>query len=182
MLREVYAHATYGRVLLLDQCPTCGGVWFDRWELYFLDPSEAGRLESLDIQALNAPNLVKKGTGMCPLCEVGLIDFHDPALPPDACIRRCPECSGLWLNRGELGKFAKKRSALRTSRVTPAAPYPPIKALRKLQKALDTKAVSRPWTPPEDAEVAPLTWRDVAEGLAFLMPHILFDKIFYGFI
>lgn len=47
-LGGVYAEANYGRVLLLDQCRSCGGVWFDRWELYFLKDSSLGPLGRFD--------------------------------------------------------------------------------------------------------------------------------------
>ena len=36
-MREVTAHARTGYGLLLDQCPRCGGIWCDRWELFPLD-------------------------------------------------------------------------------------------------------------------------------------------------
>jgi Zn-finger nucleic acid-binding protein len=187
ILEEVYASATYGRVLLLDQCPACGGVWFDRWELYFLGPGEAKRLESIDPAAIATPNPLKKGLGMCPLCAVGLSDFNDPALPPDACIKRCPQCSGLWLNRGELARYEEHRARLRGTAPVPtgaALPPPGVKTLKNLQKALDTSAVSRPWSRPlpEESYAAPLTAREVAEDLAPIILRILFNIIFHRIV
>jgi len=186
VLEEVYASATYGRVLLLDQCGACGGVWFDRWELYFLGPGEAKRLESVDHAAMAAPNPAKKGSGVCPLCAVGLLDFKDPALPPDACIKRCPKCSGLWLNRGELVKYAEHRARLRGNAASvqtgAALPPPGVKTLASLQKALDTSAVSRPWSLPEQAYAAPLTASEVAEDLVPVILRILFSIIFHRIV
>jgi len=47
-LKQVYAEANYGRVLLLDQCDKCGGIWFDSWELYYHKDAEAKRLDSIE--------------------------------------------------------------------------------------------------------------------------------------
>ena len=51
-LKEVCAEANYGRYLLLDQCPDCGGIWFDNWELYYLKNGEANRLDPIDSEKL----------------------------------------------------------------------------------------------------------------------------------
>ncbi len=188
VLEEVYASATYGRVLLLDQCPACGGLWFDRWELYFLGPGEAERLDPIDAPAVVSPNPEKKGAGRCPVCGAALTDFKDPSLPADACIKRCPECSGLWLNRGELARYAEHRALLKGAGAHGPAggrglPGPGIETLRNLQKALDTGAVSRPFTPaPQFGERAPLTAREAAEDLVPIILRILLNMVFYRFV
>ncbi|MBI3398820.1 MAG: zf-TFIIB domain-containing protein [Deltaproteobacteria bacterium] len=116
-LKEVYAGANYGRVLLLDQCERCGGIWFDCWELYHLKDAEAKRLDTIGINSLLAAPPSQQGSGLCPKCNtVSLEHFKDPNLPADSKINRCPKCNGLWLNRGELTKYdenkGKRRSRL----------------------------------------------------------------------
>lgn len=142
VLNNAYAEANYGRVLLLDQCPFCGGTWFDKWELYFLkdgtiqqaeaatvspssDEPEASDssalighspppgLNAMDVAAFLAEKAGRKGSGQCPVCSVELIDFKDPLLPEDASIMRCPRCSGLWLNRGGLKRYMEHRALVK---------------------------------------------------------------------
>lgn len=101
-MNQVTAHARSGYGLLLDQCPRCGGIWCDRWELYPLDRGEAARLEAVDEARLQDTIPPPTTPGRCPRCASPLRPFHDPALPADAAIERCPVCDGMWLNRGTL--------------------------------------------------------------------------------
>ncbi len=112
-LKEVYAEAHYGRYLLLDQCQDCGGIWFDQWELYYLKDCEAKRLDPVDKGRLLSPLSFRKGPGTCPVCEIDLKPFRDLNLPEDANIERCPQCSGLWLNRGELRRYEDHKRILK---------------------------------------------------------------------
>lgn len=101
-MAQVTAHARSGYGILLDQCPRCGGIWCDRWELYPVDGGEAARLDAPDEGRLHAPSPPPAAPGRCPRCTNALRPFRDPALPPDAMIERCPVCDGMWLNRGTL--------------------------------------------------------------------------------
>ena len=104
-MQQVNAHARTGYALLLDQCPDCGGIWCDRWELYPLDRGEVARLDPVDEQRLRGPAPPSPSPGRCPRCTSPLRLFRDPLLPPDAHIQRCPVCDGMWLNRGELSRI-----------------------------------------------------------------------------
>ena len=97
----------------MDQCQDCGGIWFDRWELYYLKEDEANRLDPLDKERLLAPRSFRKGHDLCPVCGIDLEPFNDLNLPEDADIKRCPGCSGLWLNRGELKRYEDYKRGLR---------------------------------------------------------------------
>ncbi len=112
-LREVNARACSGYLIVLDQCPQCGGIWCDRWELFPLAADEAARLDPVDTKSLGAS--ARKGgvaTGRCPRCAIPLRRFRDPVLPADTRIERCRVCDGMWLNRGELARV-KRRAAAR---------------------------------------------------------------------
>src|SRR5262249_5617218 len=154
-MREVQAAAAAGYCVLLDQCPACGGIWCDRWELYPVTRAAAEQIDRVDIAALQrpvaaagealgacdqiqlatedrsenlqsderAPRAPAKGeqptaptcperrrrtpsAGLeCPRCRPRMFHFHDPGLPADSRIERCPNCDGMWLNRGELWRF-----------------------------------------------------------------------------
>jgi Zn-finger nucleic acid-binding protein len=108
-MREVTARARTGYLIALDQCPQCGGVWCDRWELFPLAPEEADRIDAVDQAHLHAATTPATSPGRCPRCTAPLQPFHDPLLPPDARIERCRVCDGMWMNRGELAR-AKQHS------------------------------------------------------------------------
>ena len=111
-LQPVTARARTGYLLVLDQCGGCGGLWCDRWELFPIDTTEVNRLDPIDQPALWAPVATVKRDLKCPRCSTALQRFHDPVLPADARIERCPACEGMWLNRGELRRFKAGRGQL----------------------------------------------------------------------
>lgn len=108
-MRGVTARARSGYAIALDQCPRCGGVWCDRWELFPLMPEEAARIDAVDERQFLAPTAPPRPPGRCPRCRVPLQPFRDASLPADARIERCPVCDGMWMNRGELAR-AKRRA------------------------------------------------------------------------
>ncbi|MFQ5480592.1 MAG: zf-TFIIB domain-containing protein [Thermodesulfobacteriota bacterium] len=179
VLKEVYAEANYGRVLLLDQCRLCGGLWFDRWELYLLKPKEALRLDALDLEALKTGGHLLKGSGNCPLCRgETLREFKDPVLPADASIMRCPHCSGLWLSRGELTKYAAKRASSRGETLKKRPKTDDLTALKTLQKALDASTIAGASAAPLLPDYSPIPPRELAKDLAPVILQILFKLIF----
>lgn len=104
-MNEVAASASVGYAIMLDQCPRCGGIWCDRWELYPLTAAAAAQLDPVNQAALTQPTAMRNDPLECPRCRARMRRFRDPSLPQDACIERCPNCDGMWLNRGELRRF-----------------------------------------------------------------------------
>jgi len=180
-LHEVWASANYGRVLMLDQCKACGGVWFDRWELYFVTDRSIKDLEAVDSAAFSAPVAPHPLKGNCPRCEKELARFIDPNLPKDALIERCPGCKGLWLNRGELGKYAAHRRAFRGVRGDEPGTAE-TSALKHLQKELKIGDISMPTTlelaASELKDAPPMSTREVAKDMAFLALQSLMRLVF----
>lgn len=115
-MREVAARARSGYLILLDQCPQCGGIWCDRWELFPLAPEDAERIDAVDAAQLHAATSPPRSPGRCPRCTAALRPFRDPLLPPDARIERCPVCDGMWMNRGELARVKRHSPPTRTPR------------------------------------------------------------------
>lgn len=105
-MREVSARARSGYLLALDQCDDCGGLWFDRWELFPLHHDEVETLDPLDVDRFEH-SVESAAIAACPRCGVKLREFRDPNLPPDAEVARCPVCEGMWLQRGQLRKVKK---------------------------------------------------------------------------
>lgn len=180
-LHEVFAEANYGRVLLLEQCRGCGGVWFDRFELYFVTGSSLKELEAMDRATFAAKPPDEAGKGLCPKCEKPLAIFTDPNLPKDALIERCKGCSGLWLNRGEIGKYAAHRKTFSGSRPDDGAGPSELGALKGLQKELKLGSLAVP-TAMELAsnlrDEPPLDSREVAKDMASLALQSLVRLVF----
>lgn len=181
-LHDVYVEASYGRVLIVDQCMDCGSVWFDRWELYFTKESSIRSLEALDIKNFIAENPHQKGRGECPRCAQELIPFTDPLLPKDASIKRCPKCSGLWLNRGDLGRYASHRETFKGA-PSRARSEAELKTLRHLQRELDTTKIAALPTLTElelaaQAEDGSVETREVVKDIGFLILQSLVRLVF----
>lgn len=87
----------------VDVCRKCGGIWFDKDELGRLsreNPRALARLDNRSVKADEAADTLPK---QCPRCNVRLEIFPFPGahkLNAD----RCPTCSGIWLDGGEIRK------------------------------------------------------------------------------
>jgi len=180
-LHEVFAEANYGRVLLLEQCRRCGGVWFDRFELYFVTGSSLKELEAIDGASFAAKPPDEAGKGLCPKCEKPLAIFSDPNLPKDALIERCGACNGLWLNRGELKRYAAHKKSFRPGRMEEGRAPSELGALKGLQKELNLGSLATPTTMELASKLQdepPLETKEVAKDMAFLALQSLMRLVF----
>ena len=119
-MRQVKVESHYGQAVILDQCPECGGIWFDKSELYMAKPGEADKIELLDVDILQNPSAIEKSELICPRDRGKLVRFTDPYFPKDIIIVRCPICEGLWLNRGEFVKYQNfRQSKWKPREITP---------------------------------------------------------------
>ena len=96
--------ATVHKGVEVDRCEQCRGIWFDDRELAELLNLPTKELRSLD--SGNQDELLNLKRGRCPrdgsdLLRVYSPDNHDIVL--DACVN----CSGVWLDGGELLKLSK---------------------------------------------------------------------------
>ncbi|MBN1368250.1 MAG: zf-TFIIB domain-containing protein [Dehalococcoidales bacterium] len=111
---EIVSH--YGQRITLDQCPECGGLWFDKFELYRAKLDQADKLENIDSARLTNPTLMKNYRLLCPRDRAELIRFDDKYFPSGIIVAKCPVCEGFWLNRGEFTKYQKARRASKQPR------------------------------------------------------------------
>lgn len=174
-LVEVYAEATYGRVLLLEQCEGCGGVWFDRWELHFVKDAALKSLHEVDLSAFKSLANIEgiHGKNLCPKCEEELLPFIDPMLPKDATIKRCDRCSGLWLNRGDLRKYASHRETYRGASAKNGTAE--LATLKHLQKELKASELGKAAPVPEEP---PIDTKELAKDVGFLALQTLLRMVF----
>jgi Zn-finger nucleic acid-binding protein len=111
-LRTVKAESHYGQTVVLDQCPQCGGLWFDGFEMYMVKQGQADKIELLNVDILRTPSSIENSELLCPRDRAELVRFTDAFFPKDIIIARCPACNGFWLNRGEFSKYQNYRQAL----------------------------------------------------------------------
>ena len=94
--------------LTVDACEGgCGGIFFDHYELRKVDePSETLGDQLLDIQ--RDPSVVvdpDKRYG-CPKCTDDVVMMrHFWSVKREVTIDECPECGGIFLDAGELGRI-----------------------------------------------------------------------------
>ncbi len=115
-MQQVKVESHYGQTVMLDQCPKCGGIWFDRLELYSVKQGQAEKIELLNVDTLRTPSLIENYELLCPRDSVKLVHFSDPFFPKDIIIAHCPVCNGFWLNRGEFIKYQNYRQSLKQPR------------------------------------------------------------------
>jgi Zn-finger nucleic acid-binding protein len=87
---------------VVDQCRSCGGIWFDRKEL------EA--IMDLASRDLTIPATAEETRRTCPRDFEKLVTFRYPQT--EVMVDMCRRCDGLWLDGGELTEIRKIRSQL----------------------------------------------------------------------
>lgn len=111
---QVSSH--YGQVIVLDQCPRCGGLWFDKFELTRAKLDQAEKIEKLDAALLTEMTVMQNTKLLCPKDREELVRFNDSYFPSGIIVARCPVCDGFWLNRGEFTRYQKARQAVKQPR------------------------------------------------------------------
>ena len=126
-MHQVKIVANYGQPLFLDQCDTCGGIWFDESELYRARQGEAEKVDLIDTYILTKSTPVLNSVHCCPKDGAKLSRFTDPYFPAGIFVERCPACNGFWLNRGEFTRFQHARQEM----LRPKEPSPEDKKLQE---------------------------------------------------
>jgi Zn-finger nucleic acid-binding protein len=87
---------------VVDQCRSCGGIWFDRKELEVI----------MDLAArdMTIPATAEETRRTCPRDFEKLLTFRYPQT--EVMIDMCRRCDGLWLDGGELTEIRKIRDQL----------------------------------------------------------------------
>ena len=79
--------------LVLDQCLTCKGMWFDKGELTTLLGSKANKTFSMPKFSMEVPD------SKCPRCQESLYEFCYPNTL--ILVDGCKQCEGVWLDNNE---------------------------------------------------------------------------------
>ncbi|BCS35910.1 hypothetical protein TBR22_A51450 [Luteitalea sp. TBR-22] len=86
--------AHYGRVVQVDVCRHCGGLWFDHGESQRLSP---GATLSLLEQLTLRPERGIQARSACPRCRQTLLDVQDQQRATRFSYRRCPAGHGRFI-------------------------------------------------------------------------------------
>ena len=111
-MRQVRIVAHYGQPIIVDQCQTCGGIWFDESELFGARQGEAEKIEALDPDILQTPSMTDDSKLFCPRDKTEMHRFSERHFPPDIILVRCLSCHGIWLNRGVFTSYQRFRQEL----------------------------------------------------------------------
>ncbi len=100
-LEEIKIKSIYGQDLILDKCPSGCGIWFDKNEIF---QSKLEEIEKIDKFSENFI-IFKKENLKCPLCNIVMAKYRNPAFKIDFDLDYCQKCYGFWFDRGEAIKF-----------------------------------------------------------------------------
>lgn len=105
---KVSKHYTHNPIIL-DQCNNCGGIWFDKMELFAIKHGEAKRIDNFDLKKLKKFVPIESKKMICPRDKTSLYLLKDKYFPSELKIETCKKCRGFWLNRGEFLSYQDKR-------------------------------------------------------------------------
>lgn len=114
-MRPVKVMSHYNLPIELEQCEKCGGIWFDKAELFTTRQGEAEKVEkveAIDTGTLHNHTTIEAATLHCPRDNAILQQFTDRYFPRDIILLRCPSCHGIWLNRGTFTRYQQYRSEM----------------------------------------------------------------------
>ena len=98
--------------LAVDVCQGgCGGIWFDAFELQRVDEEkEAAGDRLVDIQRDPNVKMDPARKRECPRCVGIKLKRHFFSAKRRVEVDQCPNCSGYWLDAGELAQIRAERS------------------------------------------------------------------------
>lgn len=99
----------------VDHCTSCNGTWFNKGELNVLEKISEPTL--LEIRKI-LKNKEQKKILYCPSCENN-IELHKAKHSKDrkVIIDYCPDCKGIWLDKGELEAIQKENWLITIGRI-----------------------------------------------------------------
>jgi Zn-finger nucleic acid-binding protein len=119
-MRQVKIESHYGGPIFVDQCESCGGIWFDESNLFRAKQGEAEKIEALNIEMLRTSSVIENSPLFCPRDQGAMQLFTDKYFPQDIVLVRCLSCHGIWLNRGTFTKYQQFRQKLMPKKKSPA--------------------------------------------------------------
>lgn len=106
--------------VVIDSCSVCHGFWLDPGELERVlaagshsDATPRDAADTLASLLRRGWSVTQEGTIACPHCNIGMQKIQFASASGSVIADRCPSCTGMWLDPGELGAlfvlFEEKR-------------------------------------------------------------------------
>ncbi len=91
----------------VDECPECGGTWFQREELRRAKDSADSDLQWLDFDVFadDASFVARSGQRPCPECSARMNSLA--YMSSEVVVDACPSDHGVWLDAGELERIVE---------------------------------------------------------------------------
>lgn len=113
-LNPVKVEGHYGSTIVIDQCSTCKGLWFDPAEYYQVSRKFVDQLDpvnsNFDQEIANAKELY-----ICPKDGALLYPCENYSIPKDLNIEVCRKCHGYWFDKGEFRNLSQVLETKRNS-------------------------------------------------------------------
>lgn len=99
--------------LTVDVCQGgCGGIWFDNFELRKVDDPQEFEGEMLAAVETNESLFIDYTRRRnCPKCGRVVMMRHYFSEQRHVVLDICPNCNGIWLDAGELGRIRKESNS-----------------------------------------------------------------------
>lgn len=106
--------------LIVDVCQgSCGGIWFDAFELQRVDEEAERAGESLlEIQRDEKVVVDPARKRECPRCAGVKLHRHFFSAQRRVQVDQCPNCAGYWLDAGELAQIRAEKSQAAQAQAT----------------------------------------------------------------
>ncbi len=137
-MEQISATAATELSVYIDQCPNCGGFWFDNKELFVAPAEIAEEYDSVITKGKKIGAATQNP--ICPRCELPLILLKDPELSKRIQLDICPKCMGLWLDKSEFLQY-KEYQKEKMEKVKKEDAIRATETLKKLQQSKETSGL-----------------------------------------
>jgi Zn-finger nucleic acid-binding protein len=95
------------RKLAIDECRSCGSLWFDSDEFRKIKDAIDPDLNWMDFEFWKHEDqfILSEKARLCPRCRIRMVLIRYGSTPVD--VDYCPKCKGTLLDRGEFGKIIR---------------------------------------------------------------------------
>lgn len=97
------------KIVEVDCCLGCGGIWMDHWEANQITLKSARDLGKKLFRSRKG--ISGSGGSTCPLCNTELLPFRAESIPLSCSVKYCPKCAGNWFPSGQLVEFKKAQES-----------------------------------------------------------------------
>jgi Zn-finger nucleic acid-binding protein len=103
ILQKLTVSTNEGGVFEVDHCGSCGGTWFDPYEVNRIPYHEVARIAKITVLSHSGPKASRDKK--CPRCHKILHHYQAQSIPANVRFWRCVHCHGIWAGQKSLEIF-----------------------------------------------------------------------------